>query len=492
MSAELNIQLRLLQDQVAADAKSAGAKAATVMSTEFEKVNKKLGGTMGGGFSDEFKKLNPHLFVAQKQMAAITESANKFKNVLWQSKSMLQGQFPAMPSWLKNLPSGILIGAQQSSHVDFFRAMQRDQRDKQRFGMDMSSLALPFFNPLSPWSTLWGTKNIFKGMTTEHGAAFREKYMGGMGAGAATGLLVAGATAAGLALKGFAKVVQETMAAYERARFLYAKSTTSGFGLGAESRRTVLSSVIGIGDQDLLRFGAAIDYLSKKVEWSSSIMEKTAIPLTQVSWEFKLLGENTKAIFNQIAAAVAPAFGAFAEDLNSFLEVLGKSEFLKGAGEVFNVVLVALNDVIGLIEIAVNGFTTGFRIIADVLSIFIMDTLNLLSHIPGLKKLGGWDTSVAKKDIVDQSTNLLNEANLVAKNFFGKSSKDMPAPQAFMKQLPASTWEKMGLVIGGGGGTNYQQHIAKNTAETNKLLSRLLGQEKNHMKSPIQALPALP
>jgi hypothetical protein len=40
----------------------------------------------------------------------------------------------------------------------------------------------------------------------------------------------------------------------------------------------------------------------------------------------------------------------------------------------------------------------------------------------------------------------------------------MPSPQAWMKQLPASHWEKMGLVTMGSS-QNYAKDTAKNTRE---------------------------
>ena len=185
------------------------------------------------------------------------------------------------------------------------------------------------------------------------------------------------------------------------------------------------------------------------------------------------MGENMKALWSQIAGALAPAINAITDDFNSFLTVLGESEILKAIGEEIGAVMIGLNDVVGVIEVVVNSFTTGFKIIADTISIFIMETMNLLSHIPGLKKLGGWDTSTASADITKQASNLRKEIGTVAANFFGKSSKGMPEPMAYMKQMPASSWERMGLIIGGGGGTNYGQQTANHTKPVPALLAKI-------------------
>ena len=52
-------------------------------------------------------------------------------------------------------------------------------------------------------------------------------------------------------------------------------------------------------------------------------------------------------------------------------------------------------------------------------------------------------------------------------NYFehkGKDTGEAPPPISFMKQLPASSWERMGLVLGGGGLSPAQQ-TAHNTKE---------------------------
>lgn len=48
----------------------------------------------------------------------------------------------------------------------------------------------------------------------------------------------------------------------------------------------------------------------------------------------------------------------------------------------------------------------------------------------------------------------------------GKDSGPAPNPLAYMKQIQASAWERLGLVIGGMGGNNAAQETARNTKET--------------------------
>ena len=63
-----------------------------------------------------------------------------------------------------------------------------------------------------------------------------------------------------------------------------------------------------------------------------------------------------------------------------------------------------------------------------------------------------------------------------------------------MRQLGASAWEKMGLVIGGGGATNYAKDTAHNTKRANNLLEtisrHLAGQQRGD--NVFQMSPQLP
>jgi hypothetical protein len=312
------------------------------------------------------------------------------------------------------------------------------------------------------------------------------------GASAKFSIAIAAATAG---LKLMREAIMQTLAAYERARQIYAKTVTSGFGTGMTVKRGMLAEIIGVSENDIFQFGAQIAYLNGQLEFAQKTITDNVTPLTQVSWGFKVMGENMKALWSQIAGALAPAINAITDDFNSFLTVLGESEILKAIGEEIGAVMIGLNDVVGIIEVVVNGFTTGFKIIADTISIFIMEILNLLSHVPGLKKVGGWDTSTASADIVKQSTNLANEAQKVWNNMLGKGSKGMPQPMAYMKQMPASSWERMGLMIGGGGGTNYGQQTANHTKPVPALLAKIyaaiVAGDKFNISNPA-GIPASP
>jgi hypothetical protein len=71
----------------------------------------------------------------------------------------------------------------------------------------------------------------------------------------------------------------------------------------------------------------------------------------------------------------------------------------------------------------------------------------------------------------------------------------MPEPMAYMKQMPASSWERMGLMIGGGGGTNYGQQTANHTKPVPALLAKIyaaiVAGDKFNISNPA-GIPASP
>lgn len=485
MSAELNIQLRLLLDGLQAQAKQAA-----------DIIKGQMGGSAGGGSAIE-KSTKKAKDDSQAYYNWLKKAANEGERL---AKSLTSGSWRYKQVMGKSV-AGIVSGQEQDAHVQLMRKQMQGQQDthvamfrneqklqsekdknvrkaeaaitrqKQQavaFNREMSSLAMPMFSPGSMWAKWVAARQTYTALSTSHGQEFLAGkqpgitgrlggVLGRMSGGSATtaaGIAVAAATAVGVALIALKKAIIETIAAYEHARQIYAKSLMSGLGVQLTTKRGILSEIVGVSEEDILKFGAALNYLNPKIEWASKVLSQTNAPLTQVGWGFKIVAQDIKAIFAEIAAGIAPALLAFTDNLSSFLEVLGKSGFLKAAAEVINVILVGLNDVVGIVEIIINSFVVGFKIIGDAISIFIMEALNLLSKIPGLGKLGGWDTTKAKEDIVTQSQNLRDEIEKVFANFFGKKSTGMPSPQPFMKQLPTSSWEKMGLVIGGGRSTN--------------------------------------
>ena len=241
-----------------------------------------------------------------------------------------------------------------------------------------------------------------------------------MGAAGATALLVGAATAAGLALKALTVTVKETLAAYENARQIYSKSLQNGMGLQWSTKRGLLAQIMGVSEQDVFRFGAQMNYLNPKLEQAASILAKTATPLTQVSWEFKILKVDFESMFALIAEMGTPAVLGFTGALDGLIKWLTSHTSYLNA--------------------LVNGAASGAA--SAILG-------NASGPMGAIMKMFGLYGSIQQ----------------------AKSA--MPSPQAWMKQLPASHLEHMGLVVGGGRSSNYAQQTAKNTAVAVKYLQKI-------------------
>jgi len=234
---------------------------------------------------------------------------------------------------------------------------------------------------------------------------------GGKGGGVAKGIFGAGG-AMGFAefyigFKIFEKAVQTFKATIDNAAKIYANALQNGMGLKWSTKRSLLAEIMGVSEQDVFRFGKQMAYLNSKLEFSAGILSKTAVPLTQVSWEFKLLGNDLKALFAQIATDVSPAVLTLTRSLEGL--VIGLTLAAKAANTKVNGIPIT-----GLGQI--NWF---------------LEKLN--------NKMGG----------------------------------AMPSPQSWMKQLPASHWEHMGLVTMGNSG-NPARETANNTKSAAVSLKKLV------------------
>lgn len=274
------------------------------------------------------------------------------------------------------------------------------------------------------------------------------------------------------AFKLLTKAVINTVAAYETARQLYAKSLMQGLGLNFTAKRGMIASVLGVSETEVMRFGAAMNYLNPKLAFAAETLAKTAVPLTGVGWEFKILSENIKALWAQMAEGLAPAVKALMIELNDFLVTMGRTGNIEFLAQILSKIFQSLVNTIGAIELLGATFAAQFSLIRDAFKLMIQEIVLL---IPGAGKLLGIKASDAQetKDHISGTLSALgNQASDFFKNATGGKLNDVPPPIAQMKQLPASAWEKMGLVVGGGA-NNYQKDIAKNTRDTANAMKAL-------------------
>jgi hypothetical protein len=207
------------------------------------------------------------------------------------------------------------------------------------------------------------------------------------------------------------KLVSDTLG---RASQIYSNALKNGMGLQFSTNRSLLAKIMGVSEQDVFRFGSQMAYLNPKLQQASSILARTATPLTEVSWEWKVLQADLTATAALLADSVSPAMFKF---------ISGLDMIVKACNRLFDNPIVR--------TIVTSGLSGVAQFVAPLAS----------AWIKGIAGLGG-------------------------------NGGGLPAPQAWMKQLPASSWERMGLVTMGGT-QNYAKETAKNTREMANALKEL-------------------
>jgi hypothetical protein len=132
-----------------------------------------------------------------------------------------------------------------------------------------------------------------------------------------------------LAFKLLIGAIKKTVEAYDYARNLYAKSLTSGLNLNFTVKRSMLADVLGVSETEVIRFGAALNYLNPRLDFASRQLAQSAPALAGVGWEFKILEKNISALWSEIAQGLAPMVKTLISEFNDFMSTLGNSGNLK-------------------------------------------------------------------------------------------------------------------------------------------------------------------
>lgn len=289
------------------------------------------------------------------------------------------------------------------------------QFDSIRKGIDWKKLLLGAGTAmLNPWI---GSRLLSDAIPKNGGGA------GGKGGGTAAGIFGEGGAIGFaefyIAIEIFKKSVEllrsMIQSSLAKADKLYSSALQSGLGLGFSTKRSTLAEIMGVSEQDVFRFGQQMAYLNPRIEGATKILAETAPGLAQASYNWKILKLDFEAVSAQIANALLPAIN------NLLMGLDGVAKWLQAHPDAFN----------QMAKMGAFGPSGG-----------------LINAVYGLLKPE------------------LNADN--ARMGMGA----MPSPNSWMKQLPASSWEKMGLVIGGGS-LNYTKQISQNTARTYKVLERI-------------------
>lgn len=342
--------------------------------------------------------------------------------------------------------------------------------------------------PNAPTSQPSSWKSMLPALAAGVGTA-----IGGPLGGAVAGILtkanpaVAAVTAAMTILR---KIVTETAEAFKRAHDTYIRSMTSGFGLKMQATRQLLSQVIGVSENDIFQFGAAIGQFNDKLNVARNILVETTPALAYTAMNWNVMMENIKASWMEFAAAVAPAINRLEDFVSATMKLLNLAGVPTMIGEIVDGILEGITRAMAAIELPIAGFELIFITIKDGIANTVQFIINQLARIPGASHLGIEKGEMPGFGKTKEAAKAFAELFKVAFMPSDKK-KEQSQPVASMKQMPASSWERMGLVIGGSGGVNYNQQIAANTKHSNTLIEKLIASNKFTIAQPA-GMPATP
>ena len=252
-------------------------------------------------------------------------------------------------------------------------------------------------------------------------------------------------------LQALRAAISMTAEAADRSRQLYAKTLMSGYGLQNQTRLTSLSEIIGVGEDDLMAFGNATKFLDSKIKNAIGVIEQSNPRLTELALASGAMRKNMEALKDSIAFTLAPA----------------------------------LEKLLGIISDWAGRVAKKFMESARV-----NEAMQEFGKKNGVKP--EWVTNTATNKIdrhwMSGGQDVTGKVEPAFQKFLAKfqPKSEIKAPDAYMKQMTASPWERMGLVIGGAGGTNYNKMTADNTSKMNAVLHSInagiarMGQGGNH------------
>ncbi|MDE2097608.1 MAG: hypothetical protein KGL39_10205 [Patescibacteria group bacterium] len=398
-----------------------------------------VGGTQSSGRSHtkklvdetrEYEKALWRMAEAKRKINIIDSSVGKAPNPadvartqsLWdatQQRMLKRGLIPVsggMGVSPEDREKSIKKEAMEARRLDQLKSdARRKELDHARFMKDMTFSLMPIMNPGSLWGTLFGARQTFSAFMTESGQEKIGKFglKGVGGAGAAMGIWMGALTAAGFALKGFTIAVgfasDEIKKAFAFAHTLYAKAISSGLPMGFTAQRSITAGVMGIDEKDVFRSRASIEVM-RQLQGSINEIAKDAPILNYTSVQFKVLQTDILAVGSSLATQLTPA----------------------------------LNGLINILDVFVKHFDGWFSTMKK-----IWMFTGLAGPIIGMTF---WKNTLSQ----------FQKGGAHAMNTLG-------TPDAQMKQLATSSWEKMGLVVSGGIGNNTNDLIRKSNGYLKKI-----------------------
>lgn len=230
----------------------------------------------------------------------------------------------------------------------------------------------------------------------------------------------------------------------EEARSRYATSLTSGgLPLGFTSRRSVLASVIGVGEGEVLKYAGAVKQLNEMVAISSKVHAETAQSLAMGAWKVRAFKEDWKAMLENVTYLYTPARNRITTWLDEILKtfIARQNAARKAADEAW----------------------------AKEKAVLQERQKALQEQI----KAGAFGSVRFGQERHDKIARMKAEGELKQITDKLKAHEIANAPEASAHRLRSSPWEQMGMVIGWGAAENPMKQTAKNTAKSAEYLGQM-------------------
>ena len=268
------------------------------------------------------------------------------------------------------------------------------------------------------------------------------------------GAALAGLRAAvGLVQFAFEKLlspIRAIIAVSEAASRMWARAARSGVGLGVTVQRSVLSSVMGVGEDEVYRYASAFTFLNSRLAESMRAIHDTTIPLTELSWSYKSLKVDIAGLAATITTVLAPAIKEAQDGIGQGVQRTTKhmSDFMR------NQQAISFAEKHGLESVTKRIKDPEGRTAREVLVGF----RRLLFDGKGEDPKSALFMKMFEKMLGDKAAS--SPASLAA----GSANR-----------MAASAWERMGLIVGPGPAADAGRETARNTRRMVWLLEKIVG-----------------
>jgi hypothetical protein len=328
-------------------------------------------------------------------------------------------------------------------------------------------------------------RQSFSALSTPAG----QGLIGGMGlagtSGAAVGAagLTAAVAAVGAAFLALRRATDEVVNSFSRAAGLWARvAVGGGMAAGWQVQRANIAGIIGVSEQEVMRLGVAFKELADRTRYSSHVLAQSVPELTKAMWDWRVMVLDVRALFAQFGSVLSPVVSEFAQFVSGvvkFVSVMGGFKFVANELKtIFELVLKPME--VG--AVGLMAFNTALIAVVETVQWALENLKTMPMRVftsggspAGLAALVGMPSSPVSGGFPKTSEALKLFGEMIRLLFQGAQG-GMPGMVPDIHRLPGSPWERMGLVIGlGGGGANYARDTAHNTKRTADLLSKISG-----------------